>query len=56
MSSVFLIKALFIVGGLVLCGLLYVAMNNDTERFESAQKLRQRIKAQAARFIPKNKT
>lgn len=48
--SMFSIKVLFIVGGLVLCALLFVGMSNDSERHESVRKWRKRLRTdQAAR-------
>ncbi len=46
MSSVFLIKILFIIGGLVCCALLFVGMSNDTERHESVRKWRKRLRVE----------
>ncbi|GEM_PF-1510414 len=54
MSSVFLIKALFIAGGLILCAILFVGIKNDTERHESVRKLRKRIKVEEAARAQQN--
>ncbi len=54
MSIVFLIKVLFIAGGLVGCALLFVGMSNDTERHESVRKWRKRLRERVARSKENN--
>ncbi|MCI0666688.1 MAG: hypothetical protein L0Y43_01380 [Methylococcaceae bacterium] len=51
----FSIKVLFIVGGLVLCALLFVGISNDTERHESVRKFRKRLKIEQAARRQENK-
>lgn len=54
--SMFSIKVLFIVAGLICCALLFVGISNDTERHESVRKWRKRMRLEQAARKEEKKT